>query len=121
MKEESARAFLCLVEIAASRFALLAMTRGAFALLAMTCRVYEQYGWYIRNRPHNVGDFSTSLEMTWGCAFGMREESARAFLCPVAIAASRFALLAMTNGAFALLCNAQCHPTDTIPYSLLIG
>ncbi|MDR1093936.1 MAG: hypothetical protein LBL66_07290 [Clostridiales bacterium] len=33
---EGARAFLCLVEIAASRFALLAMTRGAFALLATT-------------------------------------------------------------------------------------
>ncbi|MDR1094653.1 MAG: hypothetical protein LBL66_10960 [Clostridiales bacterium] len=29
-------AFLCSVEIAASRFALLAMTRGAFAFLAMT-------------------------------------------------------------------------------------
>ncbi|MDR1094638.1 MAG: hypothetical protein LBL66_10885 [Clostridiales bacterium] len=29
-------AFLCSVEIAASRFALLVMTRGAFALLVMT-------------------------------------------------------------------------------------
>jgi hypothetical protein len=41
--------------------------------------------------------------MTEGSAFGMREESAGAFLCSVEIAASRFALLAMTTGAFALL------------------
>ncbi|MDR1093380.1 MAG: hypothetical protein LBL66_04455 [Clostridiales bacterium] len=36
MREEGAGRFLCLVEIAASRFALLAMTKGAFALFAMT-------------------------------------------------------------------------------------
>ncbi|MDR1094047.1 MAG: hypothetical protein LBL66_07865 [Clostridiales bacterium] len=36
MREESARAFLCLVEIAASRSARLAMTKEAFALLALT-------------------------------------------------------------------------------------
>ncbi|MDR1093181.1 MAG: hypothetical protein LBL66_03440 [Clostridiales bacterium] len=44
-----------------------------------------------------VGDFSTTLEMTWVCAFGMREDCAWAFLCLVEIAASRFALLAMTK------------------------
>ncbi|MDR1093091.1 MAG: hypothetical protein LBL66_02970 [Clostridiales bacterium] len=34
-------AFVCWVEIAASRFALLAMTGGAFALLAMTKAVHS--------------------------------------------------------------------------------
>ncbi|MDR1092587.1 MAG: hypothetical protein LBL66_00380 [Clostridiales bacterium] len=45
----------------------------------------------------------------------MREESARAFLCSVEIAASRFALIAMTKEAFVLLAMTGCNAVCTLP------